>query len=507
MDGIGSLTFRDLDLQSNRLARSLISCGVSKGHHVIISMPRSVRFIVAIVGVLKADAIYIPVMADAPPQRRRAILQDCRPQALIGDAKAISHALTEDAPAWLPSHLVCLEPGVEAIGIPERPVLLYSDIDAADSAPLAYANKADDAACIHYTSGSTGLPKGVIITHRNIDEYISWAIERLGISERDRILGTAPFHFDMSLFDVYCCLRAGASLCIATEEKMLFPRLLVEFAEAQEVTLWKGVSSLLMYLARTGVLSKGRLRTLQKILFSGEVLPTKYLIQWMDMFPEKIFYNAYGPTEATGISMYFHVKERPSSFNERIPLGIPCENTEVLLLDENQKPVPPGEPGELYIKGICVTMGYLNDVEKTDRVFIDNPLNRGKGERVYRTGDFARLRPDGNYEFLGRKDNQVKYMGYRIELTDIEQSLLSIPSVRDVAVLLATSEASELDELVAYLEVGDEKALPVIVKELKEKLPAYMIPRQFFRISRVPRSDGGKIDRAALLAHHKSLRK
>lgn len=503
-DGTCSLSYRDLDLRANRLARSLSLRGVGRGQHVVLAMSRSVRFIEAVMGVLKADAVYVPTMADAPRQRRRAILEDCRPQALIGDRNSITKVIAEDSHDWLPPLLVCLESGVGALEAHGKPVLMASDIEAANPGPLTFANRESDTACIHYTSGSTGMPKGVVITHRNIDEYIGWAVERLEICEQDRILGTAPFHFDMSLFDVYCSLRAGASLCIATEKKMLFPRLLVEFAESESVTIWKGVSSLLMYLARTGVLSKERLATLKKVLFSGEVLPTKYLIQWMEIFPGKTYYNAYGPTEATGISMYFQVKEKPSSPDERIPLGIPCENTEVFLLDEHYQPIPPGEPGELYIKGVCVTKGYLNDVEKTRNVFLDNPLNPGQGETVYRTGDFARLRPDGNYEFLGRKDNQVKYMGYRLELTDIEQSLVSVPGVRDAAVLLVRSETTDLDELVAYLEIDTQTNLPSIARDLKAKLPLYMIPKQFNSISHILRSEGGKIDRSSLLAHHRA---
>jgi non-ribosomal peptide synthetase component F len=307
----------------------------------------------------------------------------------------------------------------------------------------------------------------------------------------------------MSLFDVYCSLRTGATLCIATEKLLLFPRLLVDFAEAEKVTIWKGVASLLMYLARTEAVTVGRLPALQKVLFSGEVLHTKYLMQWMDMFPHKTFYNAYGPTEATGISMYYQVEQAPRSAEERIPLGKPCENTEVFLLDENGKPVAPGEPGELYIKGICVTKGYFNDPGKTAAVFSDDPLKPMCEGRTYRTGDYACLRPDGNYEFLGRKDNQVKYMGYRIELSDIEQSLVSIPGVRDAGVVLAESTTDNLDELVAYIEIDEKVSLSDIVPALRSKLPLYMIPKQLFTIARVPRAISGKIDRQALLAYHR----
>jgi D-alanine--poly(phosphoribitol) ligase subunit 1 len=502
-DGRNSLTYGALSGLSNRLARGLLAGGLEPGRHVVLAMARSVHVIAAILGVLKAGGVYVPTLADQPAQRRRKILKNCNPHALVGDASTIRKILAEDDAGGLPPVLVCLGDGAAGLDARGRRVILPADLDGLDAAPVAASTGMDDAACVHYTSGSTGDPKGVVITHRNIDEYIAWAVERIGIGGQDRILGTAPFHFDMSLFDVYGSLRAGASLCIADERKLLFPALLVDFAERERVTIWKGVSSLLMYLVRTGAVTAGRLGTLQKILFSGEVLPTKYLIQWMNMFPGRAFYNAYGPTEATGISTYYRVKEIPASPDERIPIGIPCENTEVLLLDENRHAVPPGETGELHIKGVCVTRGYLGDPDKTAEVFIDNPLNPGQGERLYKTGDFARLRPDGNYDFVGRKDHQVKYMGYRIELTDIEQTLVSIAGVKDAGLILAASPTGDLEELVAYLEIDDQASLPEIIAEAKRRLPLYMVPKQFSLIPRMPRTDGGKLSRPALQAHHK----
>lgn len=500
-DGNSSLTHLELFEQANKLARCLISLGLKRGEHVVLYMSRSVQFIVAIMGVLKADGTYVPVQAETPPGRIQKIIADCKPRVIICDNASVGKILTA-FPSFLPFVLIYLgtEPKISdrqnAISITSSQIQRYS----ADS--LTYDNNEDDIACIHYTSGSTGTPKGVMITHRNIDEYIKWAVDRIGINDRDRILGTAPLHLDMSLFDVYCSLRTGATLCIASEKLTLFPRLLIDFAEAEKVTIWKGVSSLLMYLARTGAISEGRLPSLKKIIFSGEVLPTKYLIHWMNLFPDKIFYNAYGPTEATGISMYYRIEQIPESAEERIPLGKPCENTEILILDENRNPVPPGEPGELYIKGICVAKGYLNDTAKTNEVFFDNPSNPMRQDRIYKTGDFVRLRPDGNYEFLGRKDNQVKYMGYRIELSDIEQSLVSITGVRDAGVILAESITDNLPELVAYIDVDEHISISQVVSELKNRLPAYMIPKQIFKVERIPRSSSGKIDRRALLDHH-----
>jgi amino acid adenylation domain-containing protein len=501
-DGQLSLSFRDLDLQSNALARCLAAHGAGRGQHVVLCMARSPLFIVAMLGALKADAVYIPIPADAPSERRSKIMDDCRPQAMICDQRSRQKMFTEGSKPGLPPIWIVLgeEPGIP--GAADHTIIGQRRLRDFAEGPLSYNNGPDDIACLFYTSGSTGRPKGVMLSHRNIGEYARWAVDYIGISEQDRLLGTAPFHFDMSLFDIYSSLITGASLCIANEKLLLFPSLLVDFAEAEQVTAWKGVSSLLVYLARTNAISQGRLPTLRKILFSGEVFSTKYLIQWMNTFPDKIFYNAYGPTEATGISMYHRVDQIPRSANERVPLGKACENTEIYLLDDNKETVPRGESGELYIKGPCVASGYFSDPEKTKAAFIDDPLNPGSGEKVYRTGDYARLRPDGNYEFLGRKDDQIKYMGYRIELADIEQSLVSIPGVCDAGAILAGTATDELNELIAYVDLDDAISLPAVIGALKEKLPHYMIPRRIIRIPRLPRSESGKLDRQGLLLYH-----
>jgi len=282
---------------------------------------------------------------------------------------------------------------------------------------------------------------------------------------------------------------------------LLFPSELVKFVERQGVTIWKGISSLLMYMARTGCLKPENMPTLKKVLFAGEVLPTKYLIEWMQCYPAKEFYNGYGPTEATGMSTYYRIPAAPQDPRDSIPIGRACENTEVLLLDEKGTPSPKGEIGELCIRGSGVSPGYWNDSRKTSQVFVSVPLSVCRSSTVYRTGDLAREREDGVLEFLGRKDTQVKWMGHRIELGEIESALLSLAEVRGAAVLFLDGGQIADQGIVAFVEVEGCRDTGEILRELRSQIPDYMLPRRILAMASLPRTDRGKIDRVKLKHH------
>ncbi len=494
LDGSRSISYGELSRLSDNLAKYLKRAGVSRQDRVVFILPRSVHCVTAILGILKADAVYVPLDPKAPKERIARILDECRPAAVICDSSTILHlsGISEKAPVVVPGPLSEFPEEFRS-----NAFSLEDPADLGTQEPLC-RNTETDLAYILYTSGSTGRPKGVQISHLNIRLYIDWAVECFGIDPGDRVLGTAPFHFDMSTFDIFASLRAGATFCIATEPLTLFPAKLVEFMEAQEVTIWKGVSSLLMYMARAGVVRKGRIPSLNRVLFAGESLSTAVLIEWMETFPEKKFFNIYGPTEATGGSLYYRVPGLPNP-GERIPIGVPCKaGTRVCLLDEEGRPVPDGEAGELCIAGPSLSRGYFNDPEKTVASFISDPMSREPGERLYRTGDLALRRSDGNIEFIGRRDNQIKYMGYRIESEEIERHLMSVNGVREAAVFLIDSGVGEVQEIAAFLEGEATLDRRNIHGELKNLLPAYMIPKRFIYLEKLPRSDRGKIDRAAL---------
>lgn len=501
-DGVARMTYRDLDRISGGIGACLRDRGVGRESPVLLSLRRSVFSIAAEIGVMKAGAAWVPVEARTPAARRAQIVRDCRPKAVIGDATTAGGLLADEELQRLGVPLLLVEPAEDVGG--DARVVPPEAIAAAANDALTTETGPDDLACVFYTSGSTGTPKGVMLTHRNVDEYARWAVARFGITSEDRILGTAPFHFDMSLFDVYAGLVAGAPLAIATERVTQFPATLLDFAERERVTVWKGVSSLLAYLCLARALAPERLPTLRTVLFGGEPLPTRFLIEWMRTFPDKAFWNAYGPTEATGVSVCHRIPYPPENPDERIPIGFPRENTDLYILDDDRRPVPDGEIGEIALGGPSIARGYWNDPERTRRAFVEDPVR--PGGRVYLTGDFGRRRPDGACEFLGRKDDQVKVMGHRLELADVENALVAVDGVSEAGVLLASDSGTGVGELVGYVVLDGSRTPAEVQAALRDRVPSYMVPRRILPIDRLPRSDRGKIDRRALEAYHRAAR-
>jgi D-alanine--poly(phosphoribitol) ligase subunit 1 len=491
-----SISYENLYLSSNRIAHSLRRHGVQRGDRIAIILPKSTNSIRAILGTLKADAIYVPIDFRAPSKRIEEIIVDCSPSGIICDKSTINQMdsillMHKKRPTlWVL--------GAERGDDPQGGVLCENDVQDESNEKPDYSNIDEDIAYILYTSGSTGKPKGVMISHLNIFNYINWATDYFQIHGSDRILNTALFHYDMSTFDIYCALHTGASLTIVPEKVLLFPNRIIDMIEQSRISIWKGVSSLLAYIAKLHGLDQGRMNSLRKIIFSGENLPTKYLIEWMRTYPEKEFYNAYGPTECTGISTCYRIEQIPPDANARIPIGKACANSEVFSLHDGATLARVGEVAELYIRGSSVGHGYWNDAEKTRRSFVRNPLNERANEIVYGTGDLVRQLEDGNYVFCGRKDFQIKHMGHRIELGEIEYALQGVEHVKDAAVIAAKEAADENEQIVAFIEIDGEADVDEIHERLKDRLPQHMMPTKIKVLSQIRRLENGKIDRQSL---------
>jgi len=497
-DGKKSFSFQELDAKSDRLAGLLSDHGVTRGDRVVYYMDRRLECLTATLAILKAGGIYIPLDSKTPQGRLSQIIEDSKPKVILCDIKTVQKAIELKSKLTNQNFaLISIDQYNCEDKLTEK-IFFWEDVVSAHPIKCNIYGKPDDVAYILYTSGSTGDPKGVMVTHRNIRNYIDWSVHYFNITDADHILCTAPFYFDMSTFDIFCALSAGATLHLATGFKLLFPEHLARYIEDEQITVWKGVSSLLMYMCRAGVVTSERMATLQTVIFAGEPLAAQYLAAWMEAFPKVNFYNGYGPTEATGLSLCHHVQTIPAP-GQKIPIGVPCKGARVVILDDADHPVSPGEIGELCISGDCLAKGYFNDPEKTSRLFTSPPPGLGMEPRMYRTGDLVQETPSGDYVFITRKDQQVKWMGYRIELGEIETKLLSHPDVKDAAVILVENNETNLSQLVAFFESAESILPQTLSQHLDKILPPYMVPKIFIQMECLPRNDRGKIARKNIL--------
>ncbi len=496
-----NITYGDVYTLTNKLSDYLHGKGIERQDRVLVFLKRTEKYVLSIISILKCDAIYVPIDANSPTDRIRKILRDCKPKAIICDSE--THVKVASVVEGANSGVVFISVEYK-YSTENRFDFRLEGNERKDFVPT-YKNIDQNIASILYTSGTTGEPKGVMVSHLNIIDYAEWAVEHFHISSCDNILSTAPFQFDMSTFDIYCCFFSGATLCIAATEYMLFPSKLFNFIEKHKVTLWKGISSLLMYISRIDMLDESRIPSLKKVLFAGEILPTSHLIKWMDTYPDKEFHNVYGPTEATGISISYSVEHKPSNKKDFIPIGKRCGNTEIFIVDEKENPVKNDEIGEIYISGSSLSPGYWNSRKMTKQKFVTKKYLAGGEIRVYRTGDLGFKKKDGNIIYVGRKDDQIKYMGYRIELNEIELSIMSIDEVSNAAVVLTESEIEGVKEIVAFVELRkdldknkDNNNKMNIEKRLKVELPKYMVPKKVVMIDKIPMTDRGKKDKKEL---------
>jgi amino acid adenylation domain-containing protein len=357
-----------------------------------------------------------------------------------------------------------------------------------------------DLAYILYTSGSTGRPKGVMLSHQNALTFIEWCAAIFHVSSDDRLSNHAPLHFDLSVFDVYNAIEAGATVYLVTEDMALFPTTLAAFIENKQITIWYSVPSALILLLLHANLKAEKLHHLRMILFAGEVFPMKYLRQLAELLPTVDLYNLYGPTE-TNVCTYYQVERERLAGMDKLPIGKACANTEVFAVnDQDQIVTAPGETGELYVRGPAVTYGYWADLEKTRKMVVPNRFQQYFDEKMYRTGDLVTLGEDGYYYFLGRRDSMIKSRGYRIELGEIETALLSHPGVREAAAVAIPDEVVG-NRIKAIVAPHDSQSLKSV--ELQQycalRIPKYMIPEIIEFCPDLPKTSTGKIDRVQLV--------
>jgi len=354
-------------------------------------------------------------------------------------------------------------------------------------------NKTDlDPVYINFTSGSTGVPKGVIVGNRSIIDFIEIFTKNFNITDKDIIGNQAPFDFDVSVKDIYSSLLVGATLVIIPKKYFSAPALLLDFLVENKITtlIW-AVSALCLITTFHGLDYKVP-TDVNKIIFSGEVMPIKHLEMWRNKLPNALFVNVYGPTEITCNCTYYIIPKNKKL--DVIPIGKNFENEKVFLLDENNKEInTKGKIGEICVSGTCLALGYFNNREQTNKVFIQNPLNNSYNELIYKTGDLAKYDENNDLIFMGRKDFQIKYMGHRIELEEIEREILKIKEIKRVCVLFSEKKNKLCCFYIGEIDKNE------IANILRVKLPEYMIPSIFNKIDEFILNKNGKIDRKILL--------
>ncbi|HKD03478.1 MAG TPA: amino acid adenylation domain-containing protein [Terriglobales bacterium] len=486
------LTYRELEERSNQLACFLRQRGIRKGDRIGLYSSKRAELVAAMFGVVKAGAVYVPLDPQAPAERIRYIIGNCGIRGLITAAErlrtldastvpSVEFAVLADNQKQHPSHLNWEE---------------LSQFDGAHAPELDATTT--DLAYILYTSGSTGRPKGVMLSHQNALTFIEWCAEEFHVTSDDVLSNHAPLHFDLSVFDVYNGIKAGATIYMVPEEIAMFPANLGKFMETNKISVWYSVPSALILLLEHANLTPERIPELRTVLFAGEVFPMKYLRRLADLLPKIDLYNLYGPTE-TNVCTYYKVNRGRLNSQEKLPIGRACGNTEVFAVDEHDRLIGPGEVGELYVRGPAVTPGYWADPEKTAKMCVPNRFQKNFEEKMYRTGDLVTPDEEGGYLFLGRRDSQIKSRGYRIELGEIEAALLSHGSVKEAAAVAIPDEAIG-NRIKAFVSLTERDGITAL--ELQQhcaaRIPKYMIPEFIELYDVLPKTSTGKIDRVSL---------
>ncbi len=495
-----TIPYAEMDRLTNQLAHLLRSVGCEKGDRVAFLIPKSPNAILTMVGTLKADCVYVPIDTDCPAARVAKVIEACQPKVIMA-ASSVKRLLDElFANAELTSNITVGT--LEAIHLEGQHFATeFTGLDVLNqpAETPAYKNTSKDAAHLLFTSGSTGTPKGVVIPHGNVIAFVEWARHYFQMDEHDRVSGHAPLHFDLSTYDTYGAFAAGAELHPVPPELNLLPNKLADFIRSRELTQWFSVPAILNYLFKFSSVKDGDFPSLKRLMWCGEVLPTPTLMYLMERLPLVQFTNLYGPTEATIASSYYTVPICPEYETDAIPIGQPCDGEELLVLDAQLQPTSFLEIGDLYIGGVGLSPGYWQDQTKTDAVFIRHPVT---GQRIYKTGDLAKLGDDGLVYFLGRADTQIKSRGYRIELGEIEAGLHALSFLDESAIVAIDTDGFENKEICcAFVAKPDsDVTVPMLKRELGKHVPKYMVPAMFLEFDALPKNGNGKIDRPRLRA-------
>jgi amino acid adenylation domain-containing protein len=482
IDGERAIDFTTLCNKSKRLALELIKQKNCLNEPIAIFLPKSIESVIADLATTYSGNIYMNVDIKYPEERLKNVFNKIRPSIVITNDKLYDQVkkICSDKILVISIDNQNIFDGTNEIDEQLIFKRLESIIDT-------------DPYCIINTSGSTGTPKGVALNHKSFIDFIEWSVVTLKITEGEIIGSLSPLYFDIYSFELCLLMARSATMVIIPEQLAMFPARLIELLVNQKVNFIFWVPTIMVNIANLDILSNYDLSGMKKILFAGEVFPTKHMNYWRKYIPGATFVNLYGPIEITLDCTYYIVnKDIPN--DTPIPIGYPCRNTDVLILDDENKPAAVNEKGELCIRGTSLALGYWNDPEKTANAFVQNPSNTHYPELIYRTGDVVYKNDEGEIIFVGRKDFQIKHLGYRIDLSEIEHVIVNCFSTIDNACVLYNKDKKEI----CLFYEGKEISVAEFRKKLLDFLPKYMIPNQFYLYAELPRNPNGKIDRNKL---------
>jgi amino acid adenylation domain-containing protein len=463
-------------------------------------MAKSVQAIVGIIGIYKAGCVYVPLDPAGPPERLLKIIQSCDCRLLLGGLRALDILAGghRDDSRIKGISMGWIDDGCAPSHSRIRSAFTLGDANGYSADSLRSDNTGESPAHILFTSGSTGQPKGVVITHHNVISFIEWAVSYFGIDSTDRNSGHPPLHFDLSFLDIFCTFAAGAELHLVPPEFNVSPKKLTQFIRSRRLTQWFSVPSVLHFLAKFDSIDHEGIPSLKRVMWCGEVLPVPSLIHWMKHVPQAKYTNLYGPTETTIASSYYTVPRCPDATSS-IPIGTACRGEKLMVLNDDMQSVGLNEVGELCISGTGVSPGYWNNPEATRTAFVSKSHAPSAMDRIYKTGDLATVGADNLVYFLGRRDSQIKSRGYRIELGEIEAALSTIESLRESAVVaIADGDVEAMTICCAYSIQGAGCSPQSLRQMLSLTLPNYMLPVRWRLYDALPRNPSGKIDRKSL---------
>lgn len=470
------ISFRELEQRAQAVGSVLAPKGLVR-RPAVVFLPKGCGCITAFMGIVYAGGFYCPIDTSMPAERISMIFRTLEPAVVITTER------------YAPK-ISGIASGVEIVMLEQAQ---QSEINHSELSSIRRNMIDTDPLYVLFTSGSTGVPKGVLVSHRAVIDFADWVTEKFSITEKDIIGNQGNFYFDLSVLEIYSCLKTGASVVIIPAKKFLFPVDLLRYLNEKRITTINWVPSVLSNTAELNALSVVKPEYLEKVLFCGEVMPTKTLNIWRRYLPDALYVNMYGPTEAVYACTYYII-DRDFSDDESLPIGYACENTRILVLDEDGKPITGDDPGELCVAGSCLALGYYNDFERTGSVFTQNPLSSCFEEKIYRTGDIVKYNDRGELMYLSRKDFQIKHMGHRIELGEIETAMGGISQISGCACVYDDARK----EICVFFTGAEELVRADITAALKARLQTYMIPSRYLRMSKLPHNINGKVDRRAL---------